>query len=149
MPVIRVSSRNMETSLIKNTIYATTNTRDCLWMSWLLSKAAVRIASISVPCHDLCSTREHKSIILLSIYWKMCISCTNAQRTGCKMIDWVKVLRRTRHKIRSFQRRSSQLMMPICWRSTEETKPNTKKSNNTKTKRPKLRLKNTQKTKPK
>jgi len=43
------------------------------------------------------------------------------------LTDSVKVLRPTQ----LFQRRSSQ---PISWHSTEETKPNTTKANNTRTK---------------
>ena len=46
----------------------------------------------------------------------------------------------------SFWRRSSQ---PISWLSTEETKPNTTKANNKRTKQSKPQQKNTQHAKPK
>jgi len=63
------------------------------------------------------------------------------------LIDWL-IQGFTSHltQNRSFQRRSSQ---PISWRSIEETKPNTKKANNARTKQFKLNQKNTQNTKPK
>jgi len=49
----------------------------------------------------------------------------------CWLLDWVKVLRPTRHKMGYFRDVFSQ---PISWHSTEETKSNTTKSNNARTK---------------
>jgi len=47
------------------------------------------------------------------------------------LIDSVKVLRPTRHKISHFLRHSSQ---PISWLGTEETKSNTTNASNTRAK---------------
>jgi len=84
--------------------------------------------------------------VLLKSAYLMQKNCWNFKWTKNWLTDWVKVSMSQSRQNRSFRRCSS---LPISWLSTEETKPNTTKASNTRTKWSKLTWKNTQTTKPK
>jgi len=108
--------------------------------------------------HSLWLQREHHQFTGPLAMHSNSLTTTAYTRTytygRCSAVfnDWVKVLRPTQHKIGHFR---DVLSQPISWLSAEETKPNTTKANNTKSKlnqkktHKMLNLKKNTKTKPK